>query len=216
MKYSSMLICLLSLSALAGCKSTYYKAMEGMGYHKRDILVSRVEDARDSQQAAKEQFKTALQRFNELLGTAGGPLQAKYDKLNSDYEKCAAKADAVHKRIASVEDVAAALFKEWKAELAQYTNKEYRVRDEKLLADTHARYEQLISAMKRAEAKMDPVLSAFRDRVLFLKHNLNAQAVASLQGELASVEVNVDALVKEMEASIQEADAFISEISEKK
>ena len=30
------------------------------GIHKRDILVDRVEDARDSQQAAKEQFKDAL------------------------------------------------------------------------------------------------------------------------------------------------------------
>jgi hypothetical protein len=211
-----ILAILFPLSLLAGCSSTYYKAMEGIGYHKRDILVSRVKEARDSQQAAKEQFKTALQRFNELLGTTGGPLQAKYDKLNSEYEKSMSKADVVHKRIAGVEDVAAALFKEWKGELSQYSNKEYRARDEKLLADTQARYGQLISAMKRAEAKMDPVLGAFRDRVLFLKHNLNAQAVASLQGELASVEVNVDALVKEMEASIQEADAFISEISEKK
>ncbi len=217
MRPSVLTTCLsLSLAICAGCSSTYYKTMESLGYHKRDILVSRVEDARNSQQAAKEQFKTALQRFNELLGTTGGPLQAKYDKLNSEYEKSAAKADTVHKRIASVESVAAALFKEWKGELSQYTNKEYQVRDEQLLIDTKARYEQLITAMKRAEAKMDPVLAAFRDRVLFLKHNLNAQAVASLQGELASVEVNVDALVKEMEASIQEADAFISEISAKK
>jgi hypothetical protein len=207
---------LLGIAICAGCSSTYYKTMESLGYHKRDILVSRVQDARDSQQAAKEQFKTALERFNELLGTTGGPLQAKYDKLNTEYEKSATKAQTVHKRIASVESVAGALFKEWKGELSQYTNKEYRARDEKLLSDTQARYDQLIAAMKRAEAKMDPVLAAFRDRVLFLKHNLNAQAVASLQGELASVEVNVDALVKEMEASIQEADAFISEISEKK
>jgi hypothetical protein len=211
-----ILAIIFPLSVLAGCSSTYYKAMEGLGYHKRDILVSRVTEARDSQQAAKEQFKTALQRFNELLGTTGGSLQAKYDKLNSEYERSKSKAETVQKRITSVEGVSAALFKEWKGEIAQYTNKEYQAKDEQLLRDTEARYGQLISAMKRAEAKMDPVLNAFRDRVLFLKHNLNAQAVASLQGELASVEVNVDALVKEMEASIQEADAFIGEMSEKK
>lgn len=210
-----ILVIPLYLVLLAGCSSTYYKTMETFGYHKRDILVSRVGDARNSQEAAKEQFKTALQRFNELLGPTGGALQGKYDKLNSEYEKCQSRAEAVHSRIAAVENVSGALFKEWKAELSEYTNKEYRSRDEKLLADTQARYEQLISAMKRAESKMGPVLDAFRDRVIFLKHNLNAQAVASLQGELASVEVNVDALVKEMEASIQEADAFISEIEKK-
>jgi hypothetical protein len=63
--------------------------------------------------------------------------------------------------------------------------------------------------MKRAEAKVDPVLSAFRDQVLFLKHNLNAQAIASLHKELASVEVDVTSLINEMEVSIAEADRFI-------
>jgi hypothetical protein len=209
------LVLLIAL-CVGGCRTAYYNAMEGIGYHKRDILISRVEDARDSQQAAREQFKTALQRFNELLGTSGGSLQAKYDKLNSEYEKSQSRAQAVQKRIAAVEDVSSALFKEWKGELSQYTNKDYKARDEKLLADAQARYGKLISAMKKAESKMWPVLDAFRDRVLYLKHNLNAQAIASLQGELASVEINVDSLVKEMDASIQEADAFINEIAEKK
>jgi len=204
---------LLALVAVTGCSSMYYKTMETFGYHKRDILVDRVEEARDSQEAAKEQFKTALERFNELLGTSGGELKAKYDKLNSEYERCKSRAEAVHKRVADVESVGEDLFKEWKNELGKYSNSEYRVKDEQLLRDTRNRYDGLISAMKRAEAKMEPVLLAFQDRVLFLKHNLNAQAVASLQGELASVEVNVEALVREMEASIQEADAFISGMS---
>ena len=63
--------------------------------------------------------------------------------------------------------------------------------------------------MKRAEAKIEPVLSAFRDQVLFLKHNLNAQAIASLQDELASVKADIASLIKEMEVSIAEADEFI-------
>ena len=40
------------------------------------------------------------------------------------------------------------------------------------LAETKRQYSQLISAMKRAERKMNPVLTAFNDQVLFLKHNL--------------------------------------------
>ncbi len=56
-----MRITLLGLTALllltilpAGCKSTYYGAWESMGVHKRDILVERVEKARDDQEQAKE------------------------------------------------------------------------------------------------------------------------------------------------------------------
>ena len=57
---------------------------------------------------------------------------------------------------------------------------------------------------------MDPVLGTFRDYVLYLKHNLNAQAIASLQGELSGVEADVSTLIEEMEASIDEARAFVA------
>ena len=68
--------------------------------------------------------------------------------------------------------------------------------------------------MDKAESKMQPVLSAFQDQVLFIKHNLNAQAVASLQDELSSVENEIAILIAEMERSIQEADVFIQEMTQ--
>ena len=58
------------------------------------------------------------------------------------------------------------------------------------------------------------VLAAFRDQVLFLKHNLNAQAIASLETELASVRTDVSSLLKAMEVSIAEANAFIKDMSQ--
>jgi hypothetical protein len=101
------------------------------------------------------------------------------------------------------------LFDEWESELAQYTNESLRRSSEDKLEQTRRRYAELMEVMKRAESKIEPVLIVFRDHVLFLKHNLNAQAIASLQEELASVEADVASLVKEMEASIAEADTFI-------
>ena len=59
---------------------------------------------------------------------------------------------------------------------------------------------------------MEPVLNAFRDQVLFLKHNLNATAIASLKGELGMIETDVAALVQDMEASIARSPAFIEEM----
>ena len=58
-----------------GCESTYYKTMETMGYHKRDIMVDRVQDARDAQEDAKEQFESALEKFSSVLGFQGGNLE---------------------------------------------------------------------------------------------------------------------------------------------
>jgi hypothetical protein len=66
--------------------------------------------------------------------------------------------------------------------------------------------------MRRAEDKMQPVLNAFRDQVLFLKHNLNARAIAALEGTVASLEAEVATLILDMEASIEEANRFIDEM----
>jgi ABC-type transporter Mla subunit MlaD len=205
-----VLLALLSLILFTGgCQKAYYSTMEKFGVHKRDIMVDRVEEARDSQQAAKEQFRSALEQFSQVLNYKGGDLEDKYKTLQAAYDKSEARAAEVKKRIDAVEDVSGALFDEWQDELDQYTSKSLRRDSEKKLAQTRKQYDQLIKAMRRAEAKIDPVLNAFRDQVLYLKHNLNARAIASLQTELVGVESDIADLIKEMEKSIGEANSFI-------
>ena len=204
--YAIVLFAVIGLS----CQTAYYETMEQFGYHKRDLLVRDVEKARDAQQEAKEQFKSALDRFTKTLDIQGGELQEKYEALNKEYEQSEDKANSVRKRVASVEDVSEALFTEWNAELKEYSSSTLRKKSQEQLTQTRAQYAQLIKAMKRAEAKMDPVLAKFKDQVLFLKHNLKAQAIASVKGELVSVEGNINSLIKDLNASIQEADSFIA------
>jgi chromosome segregation ATPase len=198
---------------LAGCQSAYYGAMETFGYEKRDILVDRVDEAREAQQEAKQQFESALAQFIAVTNFSGGELEKQYNKLKDEFEDCESRAAQVHNRIAEVERVAKDLFTEWEKELGQYTNPELRRSSKRQLDSTRNRYQQLIGAMKRAERKLDPVLAAFRDRVLFLKHNLNARAIASLKSERARVEADIAALVADMNRSIAEADRFIKDMS---
>jgi len=202
---------LLIVAALfaAGCQTAYFSAMEQIGYHKRDLLVGRVEAARDSQEEAKEQFASALDEFKSVVDFDGGDLEERYEELSEELEESEEDAEEVRERIAAVDSVAEALFDEWEDELDQYSSDSLRKQSERKLKDTRARYKPMIESMRRAESKMEPVLAAFRDQVLFLKHNLNAKAVASLKGELASIETDIDALVRDMEASVAEADSFI-------
>ena len=195
--------------AAASCENAYYRAMEAAGTYKRDLLVDRVEDVRDTQQEAKQQFRTAYDRFAALVGFDGGDLEATYDDLRSQLEASEARAEAVRRHIADVRDVARALFDEWEKELDDYDDDELRLSSEIQLRDTQKRFAVLLRAMKRAEGKMEPILAAFRDQVLFLKHNLNARAVASLEENAAALESDVAALIADMEVSIEEANAFI-------
>ena len=209
-------VLMLGLLALAGCQTAYYGAMEKLGYEKRDLLVGNVEDAREAQEAAKKQFASALEQFVAVTGFDGGDLEKQYNTLKGEYEDSEARAADVRKEIAEVERVATDLFVEWEKELGEYQSAELRRASQKQLQDTRGRYRQLIGAMRAAEKKLDPVLAAFNDRVLFLKHNLNARAIASLRGQRASVEADIGALITDMNKAIAEADRFIASMRDAK
>lgn len=209
-------LCLLLLSAtlLGGCSSLYYNTMEKFGYEKRDILVDRVEDARDSQSDAQETFRSSLERFQSVVDTPDTELKEQYAEVSDAYEDSQSSAEDVRERIEKVEDVAEDLFQEWEEELDQYESASLRGSSEQQLDETRAQYSQLIRRMHAAEDRMAPVLQAFQDQVLYLKHNLNAQAIGSLENELVGIRQDVEVLIRNMEQSVAESEAFIRRFRE--
>jgi uncharacterized coiled-coil DUF342 family protein len=197
-------------TAAAGCDSLYYKAMQKIGKEKRDILVKRVKDARASQDEAQQEFKTAIERFRQIVQFDGGSLEEKYKKLNDELQRSEDRSNEVKGRINAVRDVAKDLFDEWNGELKKYSDPALRQESERELRETRRRTEALVASMTRAHARVEPVLKPLRDRVLFLKHNLNARALGSLTKELDTVRTGVDELVADMQRSIAEADAYIA------
>ena len=210
MNYLYRLLILSVFFMLMGCSTMYLEALEKVGIPKRDVMVSRVEKARDTQEETKEQFKSALEQFTAATNFDGGDLEATYQRLNDAYEASVAKAEEVRSRIADIESVSEALFTEWKQEITQYSSAAMKQNSQKKLNTTQTHYRQLIASMKQAESKIEPILTVFNDQVMFLKHNLNARAIASLKGELSTIKSDVSALVVSMEQSINEANAFIS------
>ena len=209
MKYTLVLIAVGIGLAGASCSSVYYNTMEKFGYAKRDLLVERVNDTRNAQSAAKQQFASALEHFLAVTKIDGGELQRKYEDLNREYTRSVTSAKEVRERIAAVESVAEALFREWQAELLQYTNPSLRTESQRQLDATSRKYKSLVQLMRRSADRMDPILATFHDQVLFLKHNLNARAIASLDNTSRTLEADISQLIAEMDASIRESEAFI-------
>ncbi|MCC2617176.1 DUF2959 domain-containing protein [Aestuariibacter halophilus] len=202
----------LVLVVLTGCQSAYYSTMEKFGIEKRDILVDRVEEAKDSQEEAQQQFSSALEQFSALINFDGGELQEVYESLKDQYEASEASAERVTGRIDAVESVAEALFDEWQDELDKYSSENLRRDSQRKLRETQRRYSSLITAMRKAESKMAPVLSALQDNVLYLKHNLNASAIGALQGEFGTIKKDIDQLIREMNTAIAQSNSFIESI----
>lgn len=215
MNSKTMLPVLALLFALGACSTMYYEGLEKIGIPKRDVMVYRVEQARDTQEETKEQFKSALEQFTAATHFTGGDLEAIYTKLNDEYEASVSKAEEVRNRIEDIEDVSQALFAEWEQEISQYNNANLKRSSQNKLNTTKTHYQQLITSMKKAESKIQPILTVFRDQVMFLKHNLNARAIASLKSELDTIQSDVSALIASMEDSINEANAFIDTMENK-
>ena len=199
----------MTIIFITGCQSAYYAAWEKLGKEKRHLLRDNVEEATDAQKEASEQFKDALTQMKEMYGFDGGDLEKYYDKLKADFEESEERAQEVHERVAAVERVADDLFKEWSSEIKEIKSTKLRSQSMKSLKDTKVRYARLHAAMKKAESRMDPVLDQFRDNVLYLKHNLNAQAIGALRKEADKIEIEVEALIGDMRSSIEEAETFL-------
>lgn len=194
----------------------YYRTKESFGQHKRDLVVVRVEEASESLQETKIQFLDALERFKSVVNIESGSLEDKYRLLKQQYDFCTMRSEIVNNKIQAIEEVSEALFKEWEAELKEYTNRSLRAQSRQQLKLSKQHYMRLIKAMLKAEQKIQPVLGAFRDQVLFLKHNLNANAIAALQHEFSEISMDISQLIQAMEKSISEANHYVHVLVEHK
>ena len=192
-----------------GCQKTYYAVWEKMGQEKRHLLKTQVAQARTDQEEASEEFKDALTRLKEIYGFTGGDLEAFYDNLKDDYETCRERARIVENRIERVDRTANDLFLEWEDEIGQIQNADFKAKSRASLQETRNRYARLNASMTQAHSKMAPVLSRLHDYVLYLKHNLNAQAIGSLRKEVGGIETEVERLIADISRSIEAADDFL-------
>lgn len=195
--------------AVMGCQSAYYSAMEKVGVHKRDIMLDRVENAQTAQEDAQQQFKSALDQLSQLINYDGGDLAAQYELVNDQYEASKSSAEEVESRIVAIENVADALFDEWNDEIQQYSSASLKQQSQQKMKKTQRNYQSLIKSMYRAKDRMAPVLAALKDNSLYLKHNLNAQAIGALQGEYKTIKRDVESLVAEMSKAIEQSQQFI-------
>jgi Protein of unknown function (DUF2959) len=196
-----------------GCKSTYYKTMRTLGKEKRDILVSRIKDAKKDQDQTKKQLQTTMESFQALTGFKGGSLEKSYKRLNSDYESAASQAGKLHDKVQSIDQVSNDLFKEWQGEINDMDNVKLKSQDLVMLRNAKTRQATYMRAMRSTEDQIAPVLKAFQDQVLFLKHNLNSRAIGSLKTTSAVLQSDVAGLIKSIDASSQEADKLITSLA---
>ena len=155
---------------------------------------------------------TRKEQKDEFKQTEGSP-EVKQKIRQKQIQASMAAAEAVSSNINKVEDVANALFDEWADELEQYSSDKLKRQSARQLSSTQRQFERLLRSMRSSEAKMQPVLDSLQDNVLYLKHNLNAQAISAIKGEFTGLKRDISALIADMNRSIEDSNKFIAEMN---
>ena len=214
MKNNTALFCLIALTAFmaTSCSTAYYNVMETFGVEKRDMLQNHVQAIRDIQEKVQNHFSSALDYYLAVVSIKGGELEKKYRKLNKEYDLSEKEVERLEDKVERFNKVSKDLMKEWKKELKQYSNKDLRDASARKRKETGAKLDKLLAGMNQSLAATKPVLTQLHDQVLFLKHNLNSQAISGLQQESERIKSDVQKVITSMQASIQESQAFIDEM----
>lgn len=196
----------------SGCTTVKYSALEKVGIHKRDILVDRVEEARDAQAETRDDVVSAYEQLAALIGHDGGELEKKYTRLKKAVDRSREATDDLDARLDAIDQVSGDLFAEWESELDEYSSASLRADQERKLGIARRQFAAMRSRMQTARDRVDPVMAVLNDNVLFLKHSLNAQALSALRGQAAAIEAQVTTLIQDMQTAIDDADAFIASL----
>jgi hypothetical protein len=207
-------IALAALLLTTHCTTVYYSTWEKLGKEKRDLLRDNISYAKNEQKEVSEEFKDALTHLKEVYGLEGGNLEKSYTKVKASYENAEDKSSELKSRIDRVETIGNDLFKEWASEINQMENADYKRQSKIKLDDTKKKFNVMFAALENSYKTVPPVMRKLNDQVLFLKHNLNAQALGSLRGEVVRIEQDINKLQQEMVKSISESEKFIKEIKD--
>ena len=189
--------------------SAKYSAYEMIGMEKRDLFKKEVGNVQEEQEDTSEAFKDALTQLKEIYHFDGGDLERQYKKFNSAYEDADEESTELKARVAKVDKVASDLFEEWQNEMKEIKDSDLRAKSSEKFRETKKRYKSLEQKLQTSQKKIDPVLAKLKDQVLFLKHNLNAKAIAGLKSESGKIESDIEDLIQDVEKSSREAEELI-------
>lgn len=213
MSFIKKIMLLPLLPAVVACTTVDPYAELDYGQLTREQLTASIEDARDTQTAVRAQFDATLDQFVTLVSADRNNWQTAFDQLKAEYAANQAQAAIIRSLIEDVESHSADLFNEWESELALFQDQNLRFKRELDLQEARRQCGQLLLSLHATENRMIPVLSAFRDYLVFLQDNLDARTVASLQPELAAMAGNIADLFYNIDSTIVESDEFLAELA---
>jgi Protein of unknown function (DUF2959) len=151
-------------------------------------LMVTIEDvARESETSQKETVAAvqALQKF--AAANFGNDALAAYAELKQAVEHSEQREEALRRSLEPMKAAADTLFQSWTTDLDAFGSPELRQRSKERLENNRARFQAILKTAGSALASYTDINRRLRDHVLFFDHDLNAEALAAVQGEVRSM-----------------------------
>lgn len=202
--YASVLSVWLLAAACAGT-SERSESVEQV-----DELLTRIERVQAETAVAKEAAHTALTELCTLVSpNFKGDAATAFAKFLTAAEASEEQGETLRDATEPMQDAAAEVFQRWTKDMESFGNSRMRQRSQTRLDETRTRFQSIVGASQAAQIALDAFHDDMRDHALFLRHDLNSTAVASLRGDVRELNDQVKGLDTRFDATTAAARAYV-------
>lgn len=182
------------------------------GHQRTAEHIKKIERADKEMNEARKQVGKALEAYGTLLGEQEEHRRSAYKDLVKALERCEEMSKELRERREDMDKQAEKFFKDWKKSLKDIKSSDLESRSERRLEDTRERYRRVSDRWREMRERYQPVTSRLEDQVVYLGHDLNADATSSLEQDAREVQAEADALFRAMDEFEAEAQGYVSSL----
>lgn len=158
-------------------------------------LVDAVEKVSTEIDASKGSMLAAIQKLQAVTAPDfKGDAVTAYKDLEQTIDDSDDQANEFRKSVEKMQAAAEPVFEQWTKDLEAYSNPEMRARSQQRLASARERYDAVVAAVEPVLVEYETINQTLHDHALFLSHDMNPAAVATIQGDVRSVAKEASAL----------------------
>jgi hypothetical protein len=160
----------------------------------------------------KLQLLKTMDAYNALLADDAKDRKKMYRDLQKEMENTEKRRAEITRRSGLMATEAQSLFKSWETSAATIESEDLRKRSEERLTKTKASFAEIRAVGDKAAQLYAPVMKTLGDKVKYLGHDLNPNAVATLKPDADKLNKEVQELVKAVDDTIGTTNAKIGEL----
>jgi len=160
----------------------------------------------------KIQISKTLGVYNDLRGDAVKDRRRAYRSLVKEMENCDKRVAKVREQTAGMNGDASAYFKDRGASLEKIASEDLRKLAGDRLDDSKTRFEAVLAAGRAAGEDYQALMAKLRDQVLFLGHDLNPTAVASLEKDAGELNAQAKQLFGKIDETVTSFNEYIKSL----